>query len=88
MSFNTTKTQQDKNKFVMTLVSRKSDKATAWVNLMDSFVISVFQGAKSTKDLTANQVQDKLFNYYSNDFVYLVVKDLEAELITIDPTQF
>ena len=88
MSFNTTKAQQDKNKFVMTLVSRKSDKATAWVNLMDSFVISVFQGAKSTKDLTANQVQDKLFNYYSNDFVYLVVKDLEAELITIDPTQF
>lgn len=87
MAFNNQATVT-KNQFIASLNSRKSDKVTCWVNLVDSFVISVFPGAKTIKDITAEQVRTKLSEYYGNDRVYLEVRDTTAIAETITPEEY
>ena len=80
-------TNQNKNQFVTSLVSRKSDRATCWLNMTDGFIKATF-GVKSTSDITAKQVEERLGEYYNNSNVYLKVTDLTAELPSISPEDF
>ena len=82
------KKKDNGNQFVASLNSRKSDKPTAWVNLIESFAFKVFDDVTDLKQITAKEVQEKLSHYYNNEYVYLHVIDRTEAPIIITPEEY
>jgi len=86
MGFETNKSSANKNQFVARLVSKKTGKTASWINLTDEFSRTVF--GTELKDVTAEIAEPKLVAVFSNQFLDVIVKDLTAEIVTVEATEF
>ena len=85
-SFETT-SDKAQNQFVARLVSKKSGKTVAFVNIVDQFARDVF-GTKDIETITADEVTDILKPLVDKGLLELAVTDVTAELEVVDATDY
>ena len=87
MAFNQTNTAH-KTAFSIAMHSRKTDAIVSWNNLADSTVVKLFEGKRSVKELTADEVAEKFGDYFDNKNIYAVFIDTTAERPVISLEEF
>lgn len=75
------------NQFVARLVSKKSGKTVAFINIVDQFARDVF-GTKDIETITADEVVEKLVPLIDKGLLEVAVTDVTAELEVVDSTDY
>ena len=73
--------------FSIRLVSKSSGKSICFINLTDEFTLAVF-GCKAIDVTYAEAIDKDIAQFFATDKVEVVIKDAQAVITKVDPSDF